>query len=92
MTPKTPAFIHFDALMNGLNNMGVRDHAIAEAIGYSRQYLCLMRKEKRTPSVNILTALQSLLIAKLAETQAIHQREADRLATQRHQIESELAA
>lgn len=92
MTPKTPAFIHFNALMNGLNNLGVRDHQIAETLGYTRQYLSLMRKEKRTPSDNILAALQALLISKLVEAQTVHQAEANRLAAERKRFESELAA
>ncbi|MBU1316223.1 MAG: hypothetical protein KJ947_10410 [Alphaproteobacteria bacterium] len=91
MLLKTPASMHFNALMNALNNIGLRDHQIAESLGYSRQYLSLLRS-KRPPPARITAQVQALLVSKLAEVQAAHQQEADRLAAQRKAFEAEIAA
>ena len=91
MSLQSPATMRFNALLNGLNNLGLRDHDIAENLGYSRQYISLLRS-KRPPPARIVAAVQALLVSKLAEVEAAHQREADRLAAQRKAFEAEIAA
>ena len=79
--------MRFNALLNSLNSVGIRDHQIAKSLGYSRQYLSLLRS-KRPPPARIVAAVQSLLVSKLAEVEALHQREANRLAAERKAIEA----
>ncbi|MEB2846814.1 hypothetical protein [Endobacterium cereale] len=74
--------------MNSLNGLGIRDHKIAESLGYSRQYLSLMRSKRVAPD-HILAALQKLLISKLADAETAIRAEADLLATERQKIEAE---
>lgn len=85
------AFIRINKLMNSLNNLGIRDHQIAESLGYSRQYLSVMRS-KRVPPDHVLAALQKLLISKLADAETTIRAEADLLATERQKIEAEAIA
>ncbi|MCB5204429.1 hypothetical protein LH464_18325 [Neorhizobium sp. T786] len=91
MTPRNPSSLRFATTLNALNGIGVRDHEIAKELGYTRQYISLLRSS-RPPPARLIEQVQALLVSKLAEIQAIHQREADKLAAQRKQFESEVAA
>lgn len=81
----------YSELMTSLNRMGCRDSEIARALGYTPQYMSVLRT-KRVPPVHVLAAVQALLVSELARAEAQFRAEADALAIERQAIEAEAIA